>query len=167
MTELMSRNQGELGARAMYYSRTGQYENAERDLAGVRKSDRSAFSFVEFYYLYWRRKFDAMKSHYSEHEFGKLEPLYKYWVCFLLGDIEGGIDHLEEDVSRGAHPAVFRSNIGELLPQSLLRQVDKHPRYQAILKGFGIDDTWRDELMVMANGLSGVTGIHVQADDAY
>ena len=150
-----------------YYSRTGQYENAERDLAVVRKSDRSAFSFGEFYQLYWRRKFDALKSYYSEREFSKLEPLFKYWVCFLLGDIEGGIDHLEEDVSRGTHPAVFRSNIGEILPQSILREVQQHPRYQAILKQFGIDDTWRDELMAMTNDLSVVTGIHVQPDDDY
>ncbi len=62
---------------------------------------------------------------------------------------------------------MFRSNIGEILPQSILRAVEQHPRFQALLKQFGIDDTWREELMVMANDLSAVTGIHVQPDDDY
>jgi hypothetical protein len=96
-----------------------------------------------------------------------LEPFLKYWICFLLGDIEAGIDYLEEDVLRGAHPAVFRSNIGEILPRSILREVERHPRFQAILKQFGIDDTWCEELRVMANDLRDVTGIYVQPDDDY
>lgn len=100
-----------------------------------------------------------------EHAFD--EPLYKYWCCFLLGDIEEGIDFLEEDVKRGAHPAVFRSNIGEVLPLSILREVEQHPRFKAILQQFGIDDAWRDEMMAMADELSVVTGIRVQTDDDY
>jgi TolB-like protein/class 3 adenylate cyclase len=167
LTEFISRNQVNFVERTPLYSRTGQYEKAERDLKVLRKSNPSLAPFAEFYHLYWRRDFDAIKNYYSQQAFSDLEPLFKYWVCFLLGDIEGGIDHLEEDVSRGAHPAVFRSNIGELLPQSILREVEQHPRYQAILKQFGIDDSWRHELMAMANELSVVTGIYVQPDDDY
>ena len=88
-------------------------------------------------------------------------------MSFLLGDIEGGIGYLEEDVSRGAHPAVFRSNIAEVVPETLLREIEQHPRYRAILKRFGIDEPWRDELMALANDLTVVTGIHVQPDDAH
>jgi hypothetical protein len=95
------------------------------------------------------------------------EPQYQCLGCFLLGDIDGGIDHLEEEIRRGVHPSVFRSNLGAQLPRSLLREVEGHPRFQAILKQFGIDDTWCEELTVMANGLRDVTGIHVQPDDDY
>ena len=53
------------------------------------------------------------------------------------------------------------------LPQSICEQVEGHPRFQAILKEFGVDDTWRDELIQMANDLTDVTGIYVQRDEAY
>ena len=165
-TELIAAQPDDLlaiGARALLYSRTGQYEKAEKDLAAMRKV--FGVSFAELCHLYWRRELHGAKNYYSQHEFG--EPLYNYWSCFLLGDIEGGLNYLEDDVGRGAHPAVFRSNIGEILPQSILRAVEQHPRFQALLKQFGIDDTWREELMVMANDLSAVSGIHVQPDDDY
>jgi hypothetical protein len=70
-------------------------------------------------------------------------------------------------VRRGAHPAVYRSNIGEVLPQSILRKVEQHPRYQALLLRFGIDSAWCDELLAMANDLSPITGIRVQPDEDY
>ena len=150
----------------MLYSRTGQYEIAERILATETRGF-SGFNINQFGHFYWRRELDAARQYYDRFESSDLEPLDRYWVCFLLGDIEAGIDHLEEDVRRGAHPAVFRSNIGEVLPQSIVRKLESHPRYQAILKRFGIDSAWCDELMMMANDLSTLTGVRVQPDDAY
>jgi TolB-like protein len=152
----------EFGERACLYSRTGQYKKAEQDLTAIHKINPKP-GIVDFYYLYWRRELDASKLSWVEDH----EPQYQCQACFLLGDFDAGFNHLEEEIRRGVHPAVFRSNIGAMLPRSILRSVEAHPRFQAILKQFGIDDTWCDELRAMANDLRDVTGIHVQPDDDY
>ncbi|HJN51350.1 MAG: tetratricopeptide repeat protein [Pseudomonadales bacterium] len=160
-----------VGERALLYSRTGQYEKAEQDLTELRKVFPR--SFPELYHMYWRRDVDAAKAYFTWLEGRKnLQPLYKYWGCFLLADVEGGISYVEEEISRGVsailpvNPAQVRLQVTRPLPQSISREVEQHPRFQAILKQFGLDDTWRDELMAMANELTDVTGIHVQLDDA-
>lgn len=153
-----------VGGRAIVYSRTGQYELAEQVLATV---NTGPFYFDQFYLYFWRRELDKAKEYYRNADPAELEPLDHYWVLFLLGDFESGMDHLEEDVARGAHPAVYRSNIGEILTRSMLATLEAHPRYQALLKRFEIDAAWCDELLKIANDLSRVTGIRVQPDDDY
>jgi TolB-like protein len=151
-----------IGSRAMVYSRTGQFEKAEADLPGLGPS-----SFAQLYHHYWRGAIDAARTIFSQHPWNdpeRIDPHLMYWCCFLLGDIEQGLDYLEEDVRRGTAPAVFRSNLGEALPQSILREVERHPRFQAILRQLGIDDRWRGELIEMANELAAVTGIRVEPD---
>jgi len=160
-TEALTQEMG-FGERACLYSRTGQYEKAEQDLVDLRKISPNP-GIVDFYYLYWRRELDASKLAWVENH----EPQYKCQACFLLGDLDGGINHLEEEIRRGSHPAVFRSNISAMLPRSILRSVEAHPRFQEILKQFGIDDAWCEDLRVMANDLRDVTGIYVQRDDDY
>jgi len=155
-----------IGERAMLYSRTGQYEKAEQDLVVLSKVFPR--NFPQFYHLYWRRELDAAKAYFNWVESRKNLPLpHKYWGCFLLGDIEGGINYVEEEVNRVADPVLLHLNVVRVLPQSISREVEQHPRFQSILKQFGIDDTWRDELMDMANDLTDITGIHVQLDAAY
>jgi hypothetical protein len=61
-------------------------------------------------------------------------------------------------------PGRFSSNIGEVLPLSVLRKVEQHPHYQAILKRFGIDRAWCDEPLTMADDLS-PTPVSVRPDD--
>ena len=153
-----------VGGRAIVYSRTGQYELAEQVLATV---NTGPFYFDQFYLYFWRRELDTAKEYYRNADPADLEPLDHYWVLFLLGDIESGMDYLEEDVARGAHPAVYRSNIGEILTRSMLATLEAHPRYQALLKHFEIDAAWCDELLTIANDLSRITGIRVQPDDDY
>jgi TolB-like protein len=155
-----------ISERAMLYSRTGQYEKAEQDLATLAKMFPR--NFAQFYHLYWRRELDAAKAYFDWLEKRKnLFLLPKYWGCFLLGETEKGLDYVEEDLSRGAPAFNLRSDLRRALPQSIYRQVERHPRFRAILEELGIDDTWRDELMGMANDITDVTGIHVQLDEAY
>jgi len=155
-----------IGERALLYSRTGQYEKAEQDLAVLSKVFPR--NFPQFYHLYWCRELDAARAYFSWLMSRKnLALLYKYWGCFLLGDIEDGINHLEEAVNQGADPAWLRVQVSRQIPQSRMREVEQHPRFQAILKPLGIDDAWRDDLMELANDLTDLTGIHVQLDEAY
>jgi len=155
-----------IGERALLYIRTGQYEKAERDLETLAKVFPR--NFPQFYDLYWRRELDAAKAYFGWLESRKnLLPLYKYWGCFLLGEIEKGLDYLEEAVLRSNYPFILRTNLHRVVPHSISREVDQHPRFQALFKRFGLDDAWRDELIEIANDLTDITGIHVQQDDAY
>ncbi len=155
-----------LGDRALVYSRTGQYEKAEQDLEAL----KNVFprSFPQFYYLYCRRELDAARAYFNWLEGRKNLPLwYKFWGCFLLGDIERGIDHVEAYVVTEPGAPMLRLNAVRVLPPSIQRQVVQHPRFQAVLEQLGTDDRWRDELLLMANGITDVTGIQVQQDDDY
>jgi hypothetical protein len=145
------------------YTRTGQYEKA----AGViDRFGRNRFWFERFYFFFWRGDHDRAREYYRTlGESSDLEPLERYWVHFLLEEFDRGLDYLEEDVRRGAHPAVFRSNIDELLPESSMRTLESLPRYQALLQTFGIDDAWRAELQSLADELRPLTGILVRGDD--
>lgn len=96
-----------------------------------------------------------------------LTPLYKFWGCFLLGEIEKGLDYVEEAVRRNNNPFMLRTDLHRAVPHSIAMEVDQHPRFQALFKRFGLDDAWRDELIEIANDLTDITGIHVQQDDAY
>ncbi|MDP7360236.1 MAG: TIR domain-containing protein [Pseudomonadales bacterium] len=124
--------------RAVLYSRTGQYERADQDLAELKKV--LPRNFPQFYHLYWRRELDAAKGYFNWLKSRKnLPQLVKYWGSFLLGDIEGGISYVEDAISRGTDPAYLRLEVTRVLPHSISREVEQHPRYQAILKRFGID----------------------------
>ena len=155
-----------IGQRALLYSRTGQYEKAEQDLAELSKVFPRNFG--QFYHLYWRREVDAAKTYFNWLERREnLHLRYKYWGRFLLGDIEGGLDHLEAAINRGQDLSFNRAQITFVLPRSTQQEVEQHPRFRSLLLQFGIDDSWRDEVMKMANDLTDVTGIHVQLDEAY
>lgn len=155
-----------VGERALLYSRTGQYEQAEKDLEILAKV--LPRNFPQFYQLYWRREVDAAKAYFAWLEKRKnLPPIYKYWGCFLLGDIDRGIEHMEEAYRRGTATFSLRVNLHRVLPQSISKQVEEHPGYQAILARFGLDITWKDELMRMVNQLTEVTNIRVQFDEDY
>jgi TolB-like protein len=147
-----------IGSRANLHALTRQYDKAEVDLAAFRRT-----SFPWFFYHCCRGEMDIARTLFEQWSFD--DPLFLYWGCFLLGDIEEGLDHLEEDVRRGVSPSVFRSNLGEYLPAPTLRSIEQNPRFQAILQQFDIDDAWRDELALMVDRLKDVTGIEVRADD--
>ena len=145
------------------YTRSGQYKKAARVLG---KAPTNRFWFERFYFMFWRGDRDQARDYYRSCEpTSDLEPLERYWVHFLLDEYDRGLDYLEEDVRRGAHPAVFRSNIDEILPESSMRTLESLPRYKAILQTFGIDDAWRAELLALADDLSSVTGIRVRPDE--
>ena len=74
---------------------------------------------------------------------------------------------MEEATFEQSRLSDIRSLVRSNLPQSTLRAVEQHPRFTAILKRFGIDDAWRDELIELANDLTDVTGIHVRLDEEY
>ncbi len=93
-----------MGGRAIIYSRTGQYELAAQILA---TEESASFYFDQFYFYFWRRELETAREYYRNADPNDLEPLDHYWVLFLLGEIESGIDYLEEDVARRRTPRRF------------------------------------------------------------
>ncbi len=152
-----------LGQRAMTYSRTGQYGKAEQDLRELAKVFPR--NFAQFYHLYWTREMEAAREYYAWLESQpRLQPVFKYWGAFLLGDIDKGMDYLETTDSNA-----WGLKIGSVrcLPQSIVHQVWSYPRHHAKMESFGITDAWRDELLERVNQLTSVTGITVQPDEDY
>ncbi len=152
-----------LGNRAMLYSRTGQYSKAETDLKELAKTFPR--NFAQFYDLYWHRELDAAKAYFEWLDGQRnLNPVFRVWGCFLLGDIEKGMDYLEQ-------ANLFVDGLRNLLlcalTPSIQRQVTSHPRYIALLAGHGMDDDWRDELLIKVNELEPITGIRVSLDEDY
>jgi TolB-like protein len=152
-----------LGTRAMAYSRTGQFGKAKADLDELVKVFPR--NFAQFYDLFWRREMDAAREVYQWMESRRnLTPLFKVWARFLMGDIDEGLDGLEE---MGANSSLLR--FGCLLPMtpSIVEEVTRHPRYQEMLAATGLDNAWRDELIVKVNELEPITGIRIGLDQVY
>lgn len=155
-----------VGERALLYSRTGQYEKAERDLEELTRIFPR--NFAQFYHLFWRRELDAAKAYFNWLEKRRNLPLvYKYWGAFLLGEIDKGIDYLVQAQDQGTSVFDQHVNLRRVIPYSTIQEIEQNPRYRELLATAGIDNAWRAELMDLANTLTDVTGIHVQLDEEY
>ncbi len=154
-----------VGERLLLYSRTGQYEKAEVELEKV--NEIWPRNFPQFYHLYWRREIDAARAYFAW--LGKranLGQMFKFWGFALTGDLEQGIDHLEGLLETNL-AILVRVNTQRVLPTSIVEEVERHPRYQALLKRHGVDDDARQQVLDLVNGASDLTGIQVSLDEAY
>ena len=78
------------------------------------------------------------------------------------------MDYLEQASDQSVYGVQWsRMRLRWWCPQSIVDEVERHPRYQALVKEKGFDDAWRNELIRMTNQLTDITGIHVQSDEAY
>ena len=155
------------GERALMYSRTGQYTKAEQDLDIINRIWPR--NFPQFYHLFWKGEVDAAREYFDWLEGRRnFEVLYKTYGRFLLGDIEKGLDYLEQAGDQTSYGVQWsRMRLRWWCPQSIVDEVERHPRYQTLLKEKNLDDAWQSELIRMTNQLTGLTGIHVQLDEAY
>ena len=167
-TELLAVNPDALlnvGSRGMLYSRTGQYEKAERDLAAVAKVFPRNFG--QFYHLYWTRQVDARARVLRVDG----SPAPAQLAVQMLGCIaDGGPRHgagPSRNASRanGPNPFFVKCTVVRCLPHSTVREVWAHPRHRAMMERAGVTDAWRDELLVQVNELTPITGIIVRPDE--
>ena len=96
-----------------------------------------------------------------------LQLVFKYWGALLLGEIDKGIDYLEEAVDYGTEVTDIHVTLSRVLPFSTVQEIEKQPRYQSLLARFAIDQNWRQELLEIAGDLAQHTGIEVQMDEEY
>jgi len=152
-----------VGDRLLLYIRTGQYDKARAELDKVNAIWPR--NFPQFYDLYWRREIDAAKAYWAWlGERGGLMPSLKVWGFALVGDMERSLDHLEEQFQSEA-PLLVHVQTRRVLPTSVVREVERHPRYRALLTRLGIDDEARAKVLELVNGASDLTGIRVAADE--
>jgi len=123
-------------------------------------------SFVVFYHLFWQGEMDTAREYFEWMEGRQnFQLFYKAWGSIMLGDVEKGLGYLQEQLHQGDRFVVgARVNLHRYCPPSTVRQVEQDPRWHAVLKEWGVDDGFRDELLELANELTDVTGIHVQLD---
>lgn len=79
-----------------------------------------------------------------------------------MEDLEAGLDTLTEfaDGSNGA-PRI-RAVLRWMLPQHIVERVEAHPRFSRLMLDRGLTTQWRKELITLANGVVGLTGIRVE-----
>ena len=154
-----------VGSRGMLYSRIGQYEKAERDLAAVARVFPR--NFAQFYHLFWTRQIDAAREYYTWlQRQPRLNWMFKSWAALLMGDIDKGLDHLEAPSRQTApDPFSLRCFVVRCLPQSTGREIWAHPRHRAMMQQVGVADAWRDELLTQINELTPITGVSVRLDE--
>ncbi len=153
--------------RATLYCRTGQYSKAEIDLAIIASS--IPMNWAHLHFLFWRDDGDAAREYFDEMQTRKNFPLdFKALGCCLLGNIDEGVQYFEQayqqrnDEMKYLHMLLYLN-----LPESIIEEAERHPRYKALRREMGVDDAWREELIRMTNELTDVTGIHVQLDESY
>jgi TolB-like protein len=155
-----------VGERLLLYSRTGQYEKADTELEKVNKVWPR--NFPQFYQLYWRREIDAAKAYFTW--LGKrasLGPIFKFWGFALVGDIEQSLDHLEIMSEVGSMHLLMHVNMRRVLPTSVVVDIERHPRYKALLTRLSIGDDARQQVIDLVNTATELTGIKVWLDEAY
>ncbi len=167
-TELLAVNPDaplNVGSRGMLYSRTGQYEKAEQDLAAVAKVFPRNFG--QFYHLYWTRQVDAAREYYTwMNGQPRLNWVFKCWAALLMGDLDRGLDYLETQVERtGSNPWAVKCVAVRPLPHSTVSEVWAHPRHKAMMERDGVTDAWRDELLIQVTELTPITGVIVRPDE--
>jgi tetratricopeptide (TPR) repeat protein len=155
-----------VGQRAMLYSRTGQYEKAELDLATIgRVAPRNL---NQMYHLFWKGDQEESRAEFTWLESRRnFPPKARSLGSFLLGELDNGFNYMEEMFSQGALITWWRQDLCQFLPQSDYQIVVQHPRFQSITGKYGIGDDKRDELIQMVNELTDITGIHVSLDEDY
>jgi len=146
--------------RAMLFSRTRQFGQAEQDihlLAGKPHHD-----FANFYHLYWQNRVEDAQRYLEKILRDDTLPLrFRFWACSMTGQIEQAIAHMESSAERGAPIFNIRVLLHSALPGHRIAELEAHPRFHRFLGNFGIDAGWCAELSDLANAVTGITGIHV------
>jgi tetratricopeptide (TPR) repeat protein len=147
-------------SRAMLYSRTKQFGKAEEEIKLL--ADKAHFDFVSFYHLFWQNRLEEARQHFSKILQDDNLPLrFRFWACAMMGETEQAIGYMESSAERGAPIFNIRVMLNNAVPKNRVAQVEAHPRFVRFLGSFYIDSDWCAELVGLVNGVTGITGIHV------
>ena len=154
--------------RSLLYSRTGQLEYAQRDIDAL--GENCYLHLAMAFDYFWRQELDRIaKYHDTLRRLPGTHPAYLIWTYSMLGDFDAALEHYVQAVNSASHSFIDFGNVRAMsrakLPNSIVRRLEGHPRFHALLEQQGIDDEWRAELLQRINDISDITGIHVSADE--
>ena len=154
--------------RSNLYSRTGQFENAQRDIDALTRA--RSIGMARVFYHYWRGEPDKVNAcHERLVAIDNLHPAHVFWSYCLIGDVDGGMKYFAEAVESASRSYVdlgnMRANSRCKVPMSIINEVEQHPTFLRILEKEGIDAAWQQELMEQLNEISDITGVVVRPDN--
>ena len=98
----------------------------------------------------------------------RVHPSYLVFSSCMLGDLDAAIDQYAEAVGSQARSFIdlgpLRAMSRGRLPPDLNNQLERHPRFQALLRQHGVTDEWCASLVDELNAISHITGIRVALD---
>jgi len=113
--------------------------------------------------VYWQAGVNAARKEYEllVNRQG-LDPTCRFWSQFLMEDLEAGLDTLTEFADGSNDAPRIRAVLRWMLPQHIVERVEAHPRFSRLMLDRGLTTQWRKELITLANGVVGLTGIRVE-----
>ena len=154
--------------RAVLYSRTGQFDYAARDIEtlGGEKFGVMARASCHF----WRGEMDRLRDcHARLLAIRRVHPSYLVFTACMLEDFDAAVAFFAEAVNRQERSFIdlgpLRAMARGRLPRETCDQLERHPRFQALLREHGVTGGWRDGLVAELNAISHLTGIRVVPND--
>jgi hypothetical protein len=87
----------------------------------------------------------------------------------MTGDFDSGIEQYMKAVNSLDRSYIdfgpLRATTRARLSRPIIEQLEQHPGFKQLMEDEGIDDTWREVLMELVNGLSDITGIQIYPDN--
>lgn len=150
--------------RSVLYSRIGQFENAERDIQAL--DDQNFSTIARATHHFFRGELDIVREcHARLLAIRRIHPSYLVFTACMLGDFDAAAELFAEAVSRQERSFIdlgpLRAMARGRLPREVYEQLERHPRFQALLREHGVTETWVDELVAQLNAISHVTGLSV------
>ncbi|MGB8326372.1 MAG: winged helix-turn-helix domain-containing protein [Steroidobacteraceae bacterium] len=154
-------------SRSALYSRTGQFQYAERDIDAL---DDGQFLYIsKALYYFWREQTDRIAEYHARlRALSNIHPSYLVLTNCMLGEMDAAIEQYAKATSAQSVSFIdfgpMRVLARARLPGSLVARMEQHRGFQALLAAQGINDRWRAELRERLNEISAITGITVMED---
>jgi TolB-like protein len=154
--------------RSLLYTRTGQIDYAEGDIATLDAGTYRDIS--KAFYWFWRDQPDRIMAYHQRlRDNPETHPSLLLYTCCMLGDFDSAIVEYEKSVNSQSRSYVdfgpLRSTCRARLPLDMVNRLERHPGFQRLLEQEGVDEAWRRELMERVNDLFDITGIQIREEE--
>jgi hypothetical protein len=156
----------------MFDSPEHSYEDSDADeeLPNYYAADDDKFAVMaRATYHFWRGEIDRLREcHERLLAMQRVHPSYLVFSSCMLGGLDAAIDHYAEAVGAQARSFIdlgpLRAMARGWLPPNLNNQLERHPRFQALLLRHGLTEEWCASPIAELNAISHITGIRVAPD---
>jgi len=153
--------------RAVLYSRIGQFDYAARDIEAL--DDRNFATIAKATHHFFRGELDVVREcHARLLAIRRVHPSYLVFTACMLGDFDAAVEFFAEAVNRQERSFIdlgpLRAMARGRLPRETCEQLERHPRFQTLLREHGVTEAWREGLVTELNAIQDVTGIRVAQD---